>query len=71
MLVIVVVSLTVPPGVAVAGLDAELIASWDTVTVAVHRGPGLPDGQLLPADGEVIVLARIMFPVSGLFTVTV
>ena len=27
-------------------------------------------GQLLPAVAEVIVLARILLPVSGLFTVT-
>jgi hypothetical protein len=46
------------------------ISSADTVTVAVQRGPGLAAGQLLPDDGEVIVLDRIMFPVSGLFTVT-
>ena len=30
----------------------------------------LPDWQLLPAPVEVTVLARILFPVSGLFTVT-
>ena len=51
-------------------LNVESIASCATVTVAVHRGSGLAGGQLLPADGEVIVLARIMSPVSGLFTVT-
>ena len=54
----------------VAVLAVKSITSWDTVTVAVHRGPGLPAGQLLPDDGELIVLARIMLPVSGLFTVT-
>ena len=71
VLVIVVVSFTTVPGVAVAGLNAEAMASWVTVTVAVQRGPGLAAGQLLSADGELIVLARIPFPVSGLFTVTV
>ena len=70
MLVIVVVSSTVAPGVAVPALGVESIASCATVTVAVHRGPGLAAGQLLPADGELIVLARILSPVSGLFTVT-
>ncbi len=30
----------------------------------------LPAGQVLPAVAEVIVLARILFPVSGLLTVT-
>ena len=30
----------------------------------------LPLAQLLPALAEVIVLARTLFPVSGLFTVT-
>ena len=30
----------------------------------------LPAAQLLPGVAEVIVLARILFPVSGLFTVT-
>ncbi len=30
----------------------------------------LPDWQLLPAPAVVSVLARILFPVSGLFTVT-
>ena len=30
----------------------------------------LPDGQLLPGAAEVTALDRILFPVSGLFTVT-
>ena len=30
----------------------------------------LPGRQLLPAAAEVTVLARILFPVSGLLTVT-
>ncbi len=68
---IVVVSSSVPPGVTVTGLNVESIVSCETVTVAVQRGPGLAAGQLLLADGEVIVLARILSPVSGLSTVTV
>ena len=67
---IVVVSSSVPPGVTVAALNVESIVSCETVTVAVHRGPGLEAGQLLLADEEVIVLARILSPVSGLSTVT-
>ena len=30
----------------------------------------LPLGQLLPAVAEVIVVARVLLPVSGLLTVT-
>ena len=41
-----------------------------TVTVLAQRASVLPLAQLLPAVAEVIVLARILFPVSGLFTVT-
>src|ERR1700684_1329586 len=59
VLAIVVVSITTAPGVAVPALGVETIVSCDTVTVAVQRGPGLAAGQLLSADGELIVLARI------------
>src|SRR5580692_8774227 len=38
VLVIVVVSFTVVPGVTVPALGVETIVSCDTVTVAVHRG---------------------------------
>ena len=38
--------------------------------MAVQLAAGLPAGQLLPAVAEVMVLARIWFPVSGFFTVT-
>src|ERR1700761_5524726 len=69
-LVIVVVSLTVAPGVAIVGLNAESIVSSDTVTVAVHRGSALPAAQSLLGDAEVSVPARTRFPVSGLLTVT-
>ena len=46
------------------------MASWDTVTVVAQRGSVRPVGQLLPAEVEVMVLARILLPVSGLLTVT-
>ena len=36
----------------------------------VQRGSVLPAGQSLPGEVEVRVLARILSPVSGLFTVT-
>ncbi len=67
---IVVVSLSVPPGVTAAGLNAESIASAETVTVVVQRGSADPEPQLLPVLAEVTVLARIWLPVSGLLTVT-
>ena len=35
-----------------------------------HRASVLPLAQLPPALAEVIALARTLFPVSGLFTVT-
>ena len=40
------------------------------MTLVAHRVSVLPLAQLLPAVAEVIVLARTLFPVSGLFTVT-
>ena len=46
------------------------IVRTETTTVAVHRASRLPLAQLLPAVVDVTVLARIPFPVSGLFTVT-
>ncbi len=46
------------------------IVSPLTSTVAVQSGSVPPDGQLLPAVGEVTVLASIWSPVSGLLTVT-
>src|ERR1700735_4715674 len=70
VLVIVVVSFTVVPGVTVPALGVDTIVSCDTVTVAVHRGPVPPAGQLLPGVVEVTVLARTCPPVSGLLTVT-
>jgi hypothetical protein len=51
-------------------MGTESIVSCDTVTDEEHRGSVLPDPQLLPADGEVTVLARRWFPVSGVLTVT-
>src|SRR3984885_2313109 len=48
-----------------------LSAGISTVTLAEQRGSGPPDGQLLPAAAVENVLASTLFPVSGLFTVTV
>src|SRR5580658_9844876 len=42
-----------------------------TVTLTEQRGSVLPAGQLLPAAVVDSVLAITLFPVSGLFTVTV
>ena len=70
VLVIVVVSFTVAPGVAVPALGVETIVNCATVTVAVHRGSVLPGPQLLPGVVEVTVLASTWPPVSGLLTVT-
>ena len=47
-----------------------MIVSTATGTVVVQGASPLPAAQLLPRVAEVIVLARILFPVSGLFTVT-
>src|SRR3984957_16198431 len=69
VLVIVVVAVTVAPGVTVPALGVETIVSCDTVTVAVHRGSALPDPQLLPAVVEVTVLVSTWLPISGLLTV--
>jgi hypothetical protein len=70
VLAIVVVAFSVPPGVTVAGLNVELIDSCDTVTVLAHRGSALPAAQLLPAADDVTVLDKILFPESGVLTVT-
>ena len=64
--------MTVWPGVVVL-VPADTVVvrpGTSTVTVLAHRVSMLPLAQLLPAVAEVIVLARILFPVSGLFTVT-
>ena len=70
MLVTVIVYCTVAPGVVEAVLAVLAMVRPCTVTVAVQRASALPAKQLVPAVAEVIVLARILFPVSGLFTVT-
>ena len=64
------VNRTTEPGVAVGTSELTVILSWDTVTVAEQRGSVLPAGQSLPGEVEVRVLARIMLPGSGFFTVT-
>ena len=63
---------TTVPGVGVPGLAVSAIVrpGTRTVTVFAHRASVLPLAQLLPAVAEVRVLARILFPVSGLLTVT-
>ena len=58
------------PGVALVVLGVTLMVRIDTGTLTAHRESLLPAAQLLPAVAEVIVLARILFPVSGLLTVT-
>ena len=66
----VVVNRTTPPARAGQGWPTFVIASDDTVTVPAHRASVLPDGQLLPVAADVTVLDKILFPVSGFFTVT-
>ena len=61
---------TTEPGVAVDTSELLVIVSTATFTVEVQGGSPLPAAQLLPVVAEVIVLARILLPVSGLFTVT-
>src|ERR1700683_1520775 len=61
---------TVAPGVVDPVLAVLVIVRPCTVTVAVERGWGRPAKQLAPAGADVIVLARILLPASGLFTVT-
>ena len=58
------VNRTTDPGVAVGTSELLVIVSTATGTVEVQAGSPLPDAQLLPAVAEVIVLARILFPVS-------
>ena len=70
MLVNVAVYRTTLPGVVVATLAVLFMVSCDTVTVEKQSVSVLPDWQLLPAPVVVSVLARILFPVSGLLTVT-
>ncbi len=65
------VNRTTLPGVVDAAAELFVIASEETVTVDEHLRSVLPAGQLLPAEAEVRVLARILSPASGLFTVTV
>ena len=55
---------------AVAGLAVMAMVSTETLTLLEHRVSVLPLAQLLLDVVEVTVLARVLFPVSGLFTVT-
>ena len=63
---------TVDPGLvlAVFAVSAIVRAGTKMVTVLAHRVSVLPLAQLLPAVAEVMVLVRVLFPVSGLLTVT-
>ena len=70
MLAKVPVNRTTPPGVVVPTSATLVMVSTATGTVVVQPGWPLPAGQLLPDVAEVIVLARILLPVSGLLTVT-
>ena len=70
MLVNVEVYRTTLPGVVVATFEVLTMSSDATVTVEKQSVSVLPDWQSLPALVVVSVLARILSPVSGLFTVT-
>src|SRR5258708_7425815 len=69
-LVNVAVNRTTDPGVVVATPEVFTIVSTAALTVVVQRASALPEAQLLPGVAEVIVVARILFPGSGLLTVT-
>ena len=64
------VNRTTDPGVVVATPDVFTIVRTATSTVTEHRASVLPAAQLLPPVAEVTVLAKMSFPMSGLFTVT-
>ena len=51
-------------------IDATRDGDTVTVTVAVQRVSTLPLAQLVPSVGDVTVLASVLLPTSGLFTVT-
>ena len=70
MLVNVAVKRTTLPGVVEVTFELLVMASEDTVTAEEQAGSVPAAGQLLPAEAEVRVLARILLPVSGLLTVT-
>lgn len=54
----------------VDGLAAAVIVRTDTGMLIAQFGSVLPAAQLLPVVVEVMVLASILLPVSGLDTVT-
>ena len=66
----VAVNRTTPPGVVEATFAVLVITSEATVTVEEQAGAVPPAGQLLPPAADVTALDRILFPVSGLLTVT-
>src|SRR5580658_1896093 len=61
------------PGTAVLALAVLTMARAGvrTVVTAVQRGSVLPAAQLLPGAVVLATDVRILFPVSGLLTVTV
>ena len=65
--------MTVPPGIAVAGLAALVMVSAgvSSGTVSWQRARCCRAGSCDPAAAEVTVLMRSLSPVSGLFTVMV
>ena len=70
MLVAVTVYCTSDPGLTVDTSALAVMFSAATFTVAVQRGSVESAPQSLPVEVEVMVLARMWLPVSGLFTVT-
>ena len=74
MLVTAIVYPTTDPGVVVAELAVVVMVrpGTSTVTIAVQAAGAGPDaGQVLPGVVEVTVSASVLFPVSGLSTLTV
>ena len=65
--------MTVWPAVAVAVLAVLTMVSAGVSTGTVRLQPALElaGGQLLPGSVEAATVARLLSPVSGLFTVTV
>ena len=64
-MVTVIVYPTVLPGVVEDALAVAVMVRMETATVLEHRVSVLPVAQLLVDVAEVIVLARVLFPVSG------
>ena len=71
--VMVTVKVTCWPGTAwvASAVWVMLRAGIWTATLTEQAGPGDPAGQLLPSAAVDSVLASVLSPVPGLFTVTV